>query len=364
MAFFGISVNDQAIDPITIKEMKLSFDLNQPLLSGKLLIKDPLQSLFTSIYVGSKVDITTYDSDGNKLNTYKYGIMSCNKVSDSDGLCLDTYEVELKDYWFFNQRLFTTGHFGTVSQIMKGVLALDRYHSKTKILPTTDQARIRYQLATTNTDFLSSIAKYAISDKSPVFFHTTTSNSLRLISLKALMNESPVKKASLYTGQIAEVDNSKLPILKVYSWASYGEVYGVQPTTTVIPAISHLLEKDTVAPNIPVVNDSAIEFKQLANLPSAVALGKIDVPANEWVATQINDIERESQEEQQLVIIAPDFIDSKLDLGNLISAQPLSSEHVGLYESGRYLVAHVDFMLSKERVLIAKVLLTRKEPLQ
>jgi hypothetical protein len=363
MANMAVFVKGTPIPVGILAEFSLSFDLYTAMPYGQMVVTDRMQEHYKNFHVGAPVDITIIDSSGSAIYEAQLGVISSTKKSSSDGVTLDTYAVELIDYWYFTQKAMTSSYFGSVGQVILETLRKDGFNKNLNINPTSDLPRLRYQLATTSFQFISKLSQYAVSDNSAVFFYKNMKGQLSLSSVKSLISHNPSWKVTLASGVVKWSDQQKSPILTVHSWASQGTVDSSKSRYFIEPSLAHIVEKKTQPQSIVIEDDFAQEFPELKILPPITYYGTVDKATGDFIAEQINQIEKNNQDAQQIYFISTDFVENALDLGSYISAQPLSTDDGGLVESGRYLVNHVDLLLTKEKLITAKVLMTRKEPL-
>lgn len=169
-------------------------DINKLYVGAKLNLKDISQTIFNSIKSGQELKVTFYDSNASyKETSYDnyLKILTFSKTPTSSPL-FNNVEITLISSWYFSYTINTQAYRGNVGSILNAIYQKEYSTTslKANLISTDDEARIRYRISESTSDFMKRLLRYGISQNSPVYLYTGLGNILNLSSLNTFVNKS------------------------------------------------------------------------------------------------------------------------------------------------------------------------------
>lgn len=189
---------------------------------AQVVIKDFTKEINNMIKSGMPVDVVFTDND-NKTYVSKMSVLSFKKVPSPQTSFVDYTEVTLVPAMYFDGKMSSSAHKGTVHDILEEILSKQFQDSVTNkdIVQTEDLIRRRYQLGERPQEFMERITKYGVKGKMPVYMYFDSKGTLNLGSIADMVSSQPKYIAnSVLADQLYQIpgDGETLNKLNFYNF--------------------------------------------------------------------------------------------------------------------------------------------------
>ncbi len=191
-----IKIEEKTLPEESLSELQITGHWHSLFNKGRLILHSNAfmsNDIFNdSIKVGKKVDI--YLDEGLVIN---FKILAFNLLQATENFsktAADLIELILISSWYMEDELKTIARIGTSSQIIKQILDEQPNVDELQIEAMSDPVRKRYQLGTTNFEFIESLRSYLTTTKSVgLLFNGLYGKTFKLTTFESLSS-----KASIY----------------------------------------------------------------------------------------------------------------------------------------------------------------------